>query len=48
MIERFVSWAWIGGQAFYWFFLRHQTHACGALYWDALQLRLGKKLLKEE
>jgi hypothetical protein len=36
----------IGGQVFYWFFLRHQTHD-GTLYWEVLQLRLGGKLVEE-
>jgi hypothetical protein len=48
MIERFLYSAVIGGQVLYWFFLRHQTHAYGTLYWEALQLRLGRKLVEEE
>jgi hypothetical protein len=48
MIESFLYGTWIGGQVFYWFFLRHQTHLLGALYWEALQLRLGRKLVEEE
>jgi hypothetical protein len=48
MIERFLYWAWIGGQVLYWFFLRRRTHAHGTLYWEALQLRVGKKLVEEE
>jgi hypothetical protein len=48
MIERFLYWAWIGGQVLYWLFLRHQTHAYGTLYWEALQVRVGKKLVEEE
>jgi hypothetical protein len=48
MIESFLCGTWIGGQVFYWFFLRHQTHLLGALYWEALQLRLGRYLVEEE
>jgi len=48
MIESFVYGTWIGGQVLYWFFLRHQTHVLGTLYWEALQLRLGGKLVEEE
>jgi hypothetical protein len=48
MIEGFVSWAWIGGQVLYWFFLRPRTHVVGTLYWEALQVRLGRKLVEEE
>ena len=48
MIESFLCGTWIGGQVFYWFFLRHQTHLLGTLYWEALQLRLGRKLVEEE
>ena len=48
MIESFLYATWIGGQLFYWFFLRYQTHLLGALYWEALQLRLGGKLAGED
>jgi len=48
MIESFLYGTWIGGQVFYWFFLRHQTRLLGTLYWEALQLRLGRKLVEEE
>jgi hypothetical protein len=48
MIESFLYGTWIGGQAFYWLFLRHQTHLLGTLYWEALQPRLGRKLVEEE
>jgi hypothetical protein len=48
MIESFVYGTWIGGQVLYWFFLRHQTHVLGTLYWEALQLRLGRKHVEEE
>jgi hypothetical protein len=48
MIESFLCGTWIGGQVFYWFFLRHQTHLLGALYWEALRLRLGRYLVEEE
>jgi len=48
MIERFLYLTVIGGQALYWFFLRHQTHAYGTLYREAVQLRLGRKLVEEE
>ena len=48
MIESFLSGTWIGGQALYWLFLRRQTHVHGTLYWEAFQLRLGRKLVEEE
>jgi len=48
MIESFLCGTWIGGQVFYWFFLKHQTHLLGTLYWEALQLRLGRTLVEEE
>ena len=48
MIESFLCGTWIGGQVFYWFFFRHQTHLFGTLYWEALQLRLGRNLVQEE
>ncbi len=48
MIESFLYVTWIGGQLFYWLFLRHQTRLLGALYWEALQLRLGRKLVGGE
>jgi hypothetical protein len=44
----FLYCTWIGGQVLYWLFLRHQTHVQGTLYWEAFQLRLGKKLVEEE
>ena len=47
MIESFLYGTSIGGQVFYWFFLRRQTHLLGALYWGALQLRLGRRLVEE-
>jgi hypothetical protein len=48
MIETFLYGTWIGGQVLYWFFLRHMTQLHGALYWEALQLRIGRELLTEE
>jgi len=48
MIESFLYGTWIGGQFLYWLFLRHQTHVHGSLYWEAFQLRLGKRLVEEE
>jgi hypothetical protein len=33
MIESFLYGAWIGGQALYWLFLRHQTEFLGEEYW---------------
>jgi hypothetical protein len=48
MIESFLYGTWIGGQVFYWFFLRYQTHLLGTLYWEALQLRPGRKFVGEE
>jgi hypothetical protein len=48
MIESFVYGTWIGGQVLYWFFLRPQTDLLGLVYWDALELRLGGNLVKEE
>ena len=37
MIESFFYGAWIGGQAVYWFFLRHQTALLGEEYWQMLK-----------
>jgi len=37
MIESFFYGAWIGGQAVYWFFLRHQTALRGEEYWQMLK-----------
>ena len=48
MIESFLYGTWIGGQALYWFFLKHQTQVYGARYWEALQLRLGRDLVQEQ
>ena len=48
MIESFIYATWIGGQALYWFFLRYQTQLYGALYWEALQHRIGREFLTEE
>jgi hypothetical protein len=39
MIESFLYGAWIGGQVLYRFFLKHQTQALGARYWEDFQLR---------
>jgi hypothetical protein len=46
MVESFVYGTWIGGQILYWFFLRHQTHVLGTLYWEALQLRFVEKFVE--
>jgi hypothetical protein len=48
MIESFLYGTWIGGQVLYWFFLKHQTQAHGARYWEAFQFRLDKKLVEEQ
>jgi hypothetical protein len=37
MIESFFYGAWIGGQAVYWFFFRHQTAVLGEEYWQMLK-----------
>lgn len=47
MIESFLYGTWIGGQVLYWLFLKHQTQVYGALYWEALDLRLGRKVVQE-
>jgi len=39
MIESFLYWAWIGGQAVYWFFLRYQTEILGEECWRMCLLK---------
>jgi hypothetical protein len=48
MIESFLYGTRVGGQVLYWFFLKHQKQAEGARCWEALQLRLGKKLVEDQ
>ena len=48
MIESFLYGTCVGGQLLYWLFLRPQTHLQGALYWEALQLRLGRNVMQGE
>jgi hypothetical protein len=47
MIESFLYGTWIGGHVLYWFFLRLLTQLHGACYWEALELRLGRKPVQE-
>ena len=44
MIESFLYGTWIGGQVFYWFFLRKQTRLLASLYWEALRLRFRREI----
>lgn len=47
MIESFLYGTWIDGQVLYWFFLNPITQLHGARYSEALELRLGRKLVQE-
>jgi hypothetical protein len=47
MIESFLYGAWIGGQALYWLFLKHQTEFIGDEYWRVFLL-IGRNRTTEE
>jgi hypothetical protein len=39
MIEPFLYWTWIGGQAVYWLFLKYQTEILDEECWRMCLLR---------
>lgn len=49
MIESFLYGAWIGGQALYWLFLRHQTELLSEEYWRmSLSISRNRTKIRED